>query len=360
MGYETKSGKRGNKLNWNGMTVVVTGGASFIGSHLVERLSELGAGVTVLDDFSSGRMENLRSCKDRIEIRRTNLREYSEARAAIPERALVFQLAAEHGGRAFIDTHPFECWSNITLDQIVFRAAYDRNCRKIVYASSACVYPPGLQDKGKRVWLKEEDAGFYGSRRDADGEYGWAKLIGEAALQSLVRQRGLKAASARIYSAYGPRENETHAVLAWIARAFIRQDPLQIWGDGKQERNFTFVNDIVEGLLRLAERVDDGAPVNLGQDKPIVVDEGARLVCKMFGHSPKFGYDLSKPVGVYTRMADLQKAKALLNWMPGTSFEAGLKPTIDWYIANRDVDFVRENLDRLLFERDVLPDKGLD
>jgi UDP-glucose 4-epimerase len=342
------------------MTVAVTGGASFIGSHLVERLSELGANVTVLDDFSSGRMENLRSCKDRVKIRKVNLREYSKARATIPEKALVFQLAAEHGGRAFIDTHPFECWSNITLDQIVFRGALDRGCKKIVYACSACVYPPGLQEKGKRVWLKEEDAGFYGSQRDSDGEYGWAKLIGEATLQSLVRQRGLKAASARIYSAYGPRENETHAVLAWIARAFIRQDPLQIWGDGKQERNFTFVNDIVEGLLRLAERVDDGTPVNLGQDTPIVVDEGVRLICKMFGHNPKFAYDLSKPVGVYARMADLTRAKGLLNWTPDTSFEMGLKPTIDWYVANRDPEFVRKNLDRLLFERDVVPDKGWD
>jgi len=347
-------------LNWNDVSVVVTGGASFIGSHLVESLLKLGARVTVADDFSSGRLDNLRMCKGRVQVHRVNLREYSEARAVIPDGAVVFHLAAEHGGRAFIDTHPFECWSNITLDQIVFRAAVDRNCKKIIYASSACVYPVDMQEKGKRVWLKEEDAGFYGSRRESDGEYGWAKLIGEATLQSLVKQKGTKAALARIFSAYGPRENETHAVLAWICRAFIHQDPFPIWGDGKQERNFTYVGDIVEGLQLLAERVDDGRPVNLGHDAPVVVDEGARIVCKTMQHKPTFEYDLSKPVGVYARMADLKRAVSLLNWRPTTKFEEGLVPTIRWYVANRDPTFVRTNLDRLLFERDAVPDKGWD
>lgn len=347
-------------MNWSDLSVVVTGGASFIGSHLTDRLVELGARVTVLDDFSSGRLENLRGSKNRVQIRRLNLREYSEARAAIPEGAIVFHLAAEHGGRAFIDTHPFECWSNITLDQIVFRAAVERNCKKIIYASSACVYPIDMQAKGKRVWLREEDAGFYGSRRESDGEYGWAKLIGEATLQSLVKQKGTKAAIARIFSAYGPRENETHAVLAWVGRAFIQQDPFPIWGDGKQERNFTYVGDIVDGLEKLAERVDDGSPVNLGHDVPVVVDEGVRTVCKTMNHKPTFIYDLSKPVGVYARMADLKRDMSLLNWKPTTQFEVGLEPTIKWYTDNRDPAFVRANLDRLLFERDIVPDKGWD
>jgi len=347
-------------VNWNGVRTVVTGGASFIGSHLVEKLVELGARVTVADDFSSGRRDNLRSCKDQVEIHVVNLREYAEARAVVPEGAVVFHLAAEHGGRAFIDTHPFECWSNITLDQIVFRAAVERNSPKIIYASSACVYPVDLQEKGKRIWLKEEDAGFYGSRRESDGEYGWAKLIGEATLQSLVKQKGAKAAIARIYSAYGPRENETHAVLAWVARGFARQDPFPIWGDGRQERNFTYVQDIVEGLVRLAERVDDGSAVNLGHDQAVLVDEGVRLVCKLMDHKPKFIYDQTKPVGVYARMADLKRATEILNWRPATRFEDGLSPTIKWYRSNRDPVFVAENLEKLLWERDAVLDKGWD
>ena len=148
-------------MNWNDLPVVLTGGASFIGSHLADKLVQLGARISILDDFSSGRLENLRGCKNRVQIQEVNLREYGEARAAIPNEAIIFHLAAEHGGRAFIDTHPFECWSNITLDQIVFRAGFDRECRKIIYASSACVYPISLQEKGKRVWLAEENAGFY-------------------------------------------------------------------------------------------------------------------------------------------------------------------------------------------------------
>ena len=347
-------------MNWNNLPAVLTGGASFIGSHLADRLVQLGAEVTILDDFSSGRLENLRACKDRVRVRRVNLREYAEARAALPEGAIVFHLAAEHGGRAFIDTHPFECWSNVTLDQIVFRAAFDRACKKIIYASSACVYPISLQEKGKRIWLEEGEAGFYGGERESDGEYGWAKLIGEATLQSLTRQRGVSTAIARIFSAYGPRENETHAVLAWVARAFAGQDPFPIWGDGKQERNFTYVGDIVEGLIRLAERVDDGTPVNLGHDEAVVVDDGVRLICKMMGHDPRFEYDVSKPVGVYSRMADLKRALKVLDWRPTTSFEEGLSSTIGWYKANRSLAFVQANLEKLLWERDAVPDRGWD
>jgi UDP-glucose 4-epimerase len=217
-----------------------------------------------------------------------------------------------------------------------------------------------LQEKGRKVWLKEEDAGFYGSRRESDGEYGWAKLIGEATLQSLVRQKGTKVAIARIYSAYGPRENETHAVLAWIARAFVRQDPFPIWGDGQQERNFTYVDDIIDGLLRLAERVNDGTPINVGHDEAVVVEEGVRIVCKLMNHNPRFEYDLSKPVGVYARMADLKRAIEVLNWRPKTSFEDGLPPTIKWYTSNREPAFVSEKLEKLLWERDAVPDKGWD
>jgi nucleoside-diphosphate-sugar epimerase len=341
-------------LNWSGVSTVVTGGASFIGSHLVEALVKMEAKVTVCDDFSSGRYENLKACRKKIKIRRVDLREYQLAKKAIPKGSIVFHLAASHGGRAYIDTHPFECWSNIALDQLVFRAAAEQDCRKIVYAGSACVYPVKLQQKGERVWLKEEDADFYHGPRESDGEYGWAKLIGEAAIKSLVNQRKLKAAIARIFSAYGPRENETHAVLAWIARAFIKQNPYEIWGDGKQERNFTYVGDIVEGMLRLAERVDDGTPINLGQDKGIVIDDGVRLICRIMNHHPTFHYDRSKPVGVYTRMADLGSAKKVLNWAPRTSFESGLAPTIDWYMKHRDREFVLQNLDRMLFERDVM------
>jgi UDP-glucose 4-epimerase len=175
----------------------------------------------------------------------------------------------------------------------------------------------------------------------------------------LVKQRGIKGAVARIFSAYGPRENETHAVLAWIARAFARQDPFPIWGDGKQERNFTYVGDIVDGLIRLAERVDDGTAVNLGHDEAIVVNEGVRLVCNAMGHEPKFVYESSKPVGVYTRMADLQRAERVLNWRPTVSFKRGLSTTIEWYKANRDAHFVSENLEKLLWERNALPDMGI-
>lgn len=248
---------------WNGVKVLVTGGASFIGSHLVEELVRKGAKVRVADNLSSGKLINLKEVSSDIEFIEGNLKHWDFALRASRECEVVFHLAAEHGGRGYIATHQANCATNMALDNIVFETAVKNGVEKITFASSACVYPTNIQED--KVILKEDMVSFDKlGGAFADEEYGWAKLMGEMSLKAFHKQYGTKTSSVRIFTAYGPRENETHAVVALVAKAFIKQSPFEIWGDGEQSRNFTYVDDIVNGLILASETIEDGGAVNAG------------------------------------------------------------------------------------------------
>jgi UDP-glucose 4-epimerase len=343
-------------MNWFGKKVLVTGGASFIGSHLVDRLLERGAIVRVADDLSSGRLDNLRDSIAHIEFVRGDLKDRCFADSVTKGMEVVFHLAASHGGRGYIDTHPAECASNMALDGIVFESAFKAGVERICFASSACVYPVNLQGKpkaGNVIYLEEGMADpFAPGKAFADGEYGWAKLMGEMALRAYHKQYGLKCASCRIFTAYGERENESHAIIALIAKAFIQMDPYVIWGTGEQDRNFTYVGDIVEGMMLAVEKIEDGSAVNLGTSEHIKIKEVARKIFKYTGFTPKrILFDTSKPVGVFSRAADLKRARQLLGWEPKIPIDEGLKRTIDWYYSTHDQEEVKKNLARLLMQR---------
>lgn len=345
-------------MNWSGTKVLVTGGASFIGSHLVDALVARGASVRVADDLSSGRLANLDQSIGQVEFMQGDLRERSFADRATAGMQVAFHLAASHGGRGYIDTHPVECATNMILDGTVFNSAWQAGVERIAFASSACVYPTTLQAEqqiaqGGMVYLQEPWADpFVPGAALADGEYGWAKLMGEMALRAYHKQYGMKCVSCRYFTAYGERENETHAVIALIAKAFVGMDPYEIWGTGQQDRNFTYVGDIVEGSIRAVESVEDGSAVNIGTAEHIKVIDAARLIFEITGWSPRdIFFDTTKPVGVFSRAADLTRARALLGWEPDTSFEDGLRRTIDWYYATRDRADVARKLNVLLTER---------
>ncbi len=341
---------------WEDVRVLVTGGASFIGSHLVEALLDARAKVTVADDLSSGTLGNLDETLERITFREGDLRERELAREVVQGQQVVFHLAAAHGGRGFIDTHPADCSSNLVLDGTVFDESWKAGVERVCFASSACVYPVRHQVRpvgGKTVLLREEWADpFSEGCAASDGEYGWAKLMGEMALRAYWKQHGLKSASCRIFTAYGERENETHAVIALIAKAFVRMDPYEIWGDGQQDRNFTYVGDIVEGLIRAAVQIEDASPVNVGTSAHIKIIDVAQMIFGQTGFTPtELFFDTTKPVGVYSRAADLTRARALLGWEPQTSFADGLERTIRWYFQHRDASAVASRMDVILTER---------
>lgn len=338
-------------MNWNSERVLVTGGASFIGSHLVEELVKEGANVRVADDFSSGEMGNLSNVEGKIDVFEGNLKHKGFADEATTDIDTVFHLAADHGGRGYISSYPANCATNMALDNIVFEAASKNGVDRITFASSACTYPTDIQKEKQRL---SEDMISFDERGGAyaDEVYGWAKLMGERSLRSYHEQYGIDAASVRIFTAYGPRENETHAIIALMAKAYAEQDPFRVWGDGEQTRNFTFVRDITRSLRLAAENITDGTAVNAGIREYISINEVIEVIFDRLDWEPdELAYLTDKPVGVRHRAADTTRAKERLGWEPAFSLEEGINETLDWYVNHRNKERVEANLETLLHER---------
>ena len=336
--------------------VLVTGGCSFIGSHLVESLVEQGAQVTVVDDCSSGLSENVDAVRERITFIKGDLRDSIVAHTATRGQEIVFHLANIHGGRGFIETHAGDICQNLLIDGNIFYQAHLNGIERICYISSACAYPTNLQvaDHSQQIrYLSEEMADpFQQNRALADGEYGWGKLIGEMALKAYNKQFGSKGVSCRLFTVYGPRENESHAIIAFISKARLKQDPFEIWGSGRQDRNFTYVSDVVQGILIAAEKIIDCRAVNIGTDEITSVLDAAQTVCEIIGHHPKtFFFDTSKPEGVHARGASTENQKKWLHWQPTVQFKEGIVHTIEWHQMNRSIDWLQNNFGRKLFER---------
>ena len=262
---------------------------------------------------------------------------------------VVFHLAADHGGRGYVERHQVACSTNLVLDGTVFKACRLGGVQKVVFASSGCVYPNHLQaDPGQVLYLSED---MVGPPYDADHLYGWAKLMGEFTLRAYAAETGMKTASCRYFTVYGDRGHENHAVIAMIARAFIRQDPFVVWGTGEQIRNWTHVSDIVEGTIRVAERMDDGTAVNLGTMERTSVIEAVREVLRYTGHQATIELHPEMPTGPLNRVADNGLAKRLLDWEPRVLFFDGLRRTIDWYFGEKDRGHVAAALAGQLTER---------
>jgi nucleoside-diphosphate-sugar epimerase len=322
---------------WQDSNVLVTGGASFIGSHLVDNLVNLGANVTVVDNLSSGRIKNLKDSRDRIKFIKVDL-EYirnADIKSIFKDQEKVFHLAAVHGGRGYIATHPADVSSNFSIDHHVFEACTNSNIERVVFASTACVYPSQLQAEiGSNYKLKEEDSDplKLDEFMSADIEYGWGKLMSEMQMHSFNKQYGLKGCPVRFVTAYGPRENETHAIIALIYKAVEKMDPYEIWGDGQQERDFTYVQDIVEGSILAAEKISDCTPINLGTGKRYKIIEVVEMICKIIGWKPSnFKFESSKPVGALSRALDNSRAREMIGWIPRFTLEEGLRRTVEWY-----------------------------
>lgn len=333
--------------------ILITGGSSFIGSHLTELLLELGADITIIDDLSSGRLTNLKRIAEDIKFIQGDVREESLIKNYTKNTEIVFNLAAMHGGRGYIDSHPVESMNNMVLDHTVFNASCRNGVEKIVHASSACVYPINLQNSEvERNYLKESDANFdEPGKAFSDGEYGWAKLMGELQLKAFHKQFGITAVASRIFTAYGERENETHAAIALIAKAILKLNPYPIWGDGKQTRNFTYVKDTVYGLA-LSGTLENGfETLNIGSNQHNTVMDLCNHIFNVLDWQPdSFDYQLDKPVGVKSRASDNTKINNIFNWEPNTSLRIGVENTVNWYLSTLDREKLK-NIESLLIER---------
>lgn len=338
-------------MNWKGAAVLVTGGASFIGSHLVDALVQLGAWVRVVDNLSSGKRENIveHIRNGRVDMHVGDLFDEHTRQNALRDVSIVFHLAADHGGRGYVDLHQGACSRNLALDGMLFRDALKAQVYKVVYASSGCIYPNYLQgDPQRLVYLSEEQAG---RPYDADGMYGWAKLMGELTLRAYHHDFGMRSACCRYFTVYGERGHENHAVLAMCARAAVKQDPFVVWGNGEQIRNWTHVSDIVAGTLLAAERIEDGSAVNLGTMERVRVLDAVREVIRLADYAPEIELQTDMPTGPMNRVCDNRLARELLGWEPQVRFRDGLRMTYEWYCKTKSADAVRAALETRLTER---------
>ena len=333
---------------WKKLPVLVTGGASFIGSHLVDALVERGAAVHVIDDLSTGKIANIERHlgTGAAHLTQADVREARVMDDVTRGKCVLFHLAARHGGRYVVDHKQVRSSENLAIDSSVFQAALAHRIPKIVFASSACVYPVGLQNGDRsRLPLVETQVG---PPFDPDNLYGHAKLLGELTLARLFDEYEVSSVSLRFFTVYGPRALEDHSVMAMIARAFLRKSPFEVWGDGTQVRSWTYVGDIVRGILMAAELPSGCLSINLGAVEPWSVERLAREVLFVSGHEAPLKFLTEMPTGPRHRIPDIHRAGVELGWKPEVPLREGLLQTVRWYNTVKRPDSLERELGRLL------------
>jgi len=333
-------------MNWSKRKVIVTGGAGFIGSSLVDKLLGFGAEVMVVDkillskeswvwEAKLSRLTEIyhRHGHSHISLAVLDLlKEQDRFQLLAQKYDTVFHLSAVFGGREFVDIHQAECSKILATDHNVISASHEAGVQRVHYASSACVYAPSLNKPG--YLLNEDDILTTGEGwNSSDNLYGFAKLMGEMQLLAYHREYGLETSASRYLTVYGPGElDATHAIAALMEKALSRQDPYEIWGSGNQERGFTYVDDIVKGSILACEKISDGTPVNLGWDKRYKIKDVAMKILELSGFKPKkIFFNLEKPEGPFSRALDIRRARELLGWRPHVDLEEGLTRTMEWH-----------------------------
>ena len=326
-------------MNWSGKQALITGGAGQIGSALVERLVQEGARVRVVDNLWRGSKEYLLdgSGKPIIDLDKDfmdlDLRELENCKKAMNEIDTVFHLADVVAGITFVfDNQPFVYRSNTMINSNIFHTAARSGVEQLVYAGAACAYPHEKQNDPNHPLFKEVD--MYPA--NPESAYGWSKLMGEYECELYSKSKLLNAAILRLHNVYGPNSDlspERSQVIPATIRKAIRypNERFVIWGDGKQNRSFVYVSDVVEALTLAAEKGLSKGPIQIGTDKKTTIEEIADTVIRISGKNNIVKeHDLTKPVGDMGRAADCTLAANILKWQPRVSMEEGLSRTYEW------------------------------
>jgi nucleoside-diphosphate-sugar epimerase len=310
---------------------LVCGGGGFIGHHLARKLKSLGYWVRSVDlkypEFSP---------KDEVDDFVIGDLRDPEVWQKILDREFdeVYQLAADMGGAGFVFTgeNDADIMHNSAL--INLNCLYylkEKNFKgKVFYSSSACIYPEYKQTDPNNPGLKEEDAYPAGP----DSEYGWEKLFSERMYLAFHRNYGINVRIARFHNIFGPegtykggREKAPAALCRKVAEA-PNGGEIEIWGDGEQTRSFLYIDECLEGVLRLMNS-DFLGPVNIGSDEMISINNLAKMIMEIAGKNLQIKH-IPGPLGVRGRNSDNTLIKEKLGWAPSKPLREGIEKTYYW------------------------------
>ena len=312
--------------------VLIVGAGGFIGGHLVKKFLDNGNSVVATDikpkeywfqDFDNA--ENHYS---------TDMKDISNCRKVTQGVDYVFNMACNMGGMGFIENNKAECMLSVLINTNLLIACNENKVQRYFFSSSACAYNTSKQQEVFIEGLKEDDA--YPAYPE-DG-YGWEKLFSERMCRHFKEDFGLEVRIARYHNIYGPhgtyaggREKAPAALCRKVIQAKKdSKDTIDVWGDGEQTRTFLYVDECVEGTLRLFES-DYSEPVNIGSDEQVSINQMIDIISDISGGEKlKKNYQLDKPKGVRGRSSNNDLVKKVLNWSYKMSLKEGLTKTYQW------------------------------
>lgn len=317
------------------MRILITGGAGFIGSHLAERLLEKGDEVYVIDNFSTGRLDNIQHLLSGSKFHLTvgTILNEKTVEPLVQTCDRIFHLAAAVGVRLIIERPVDTIETNILGTEIVLRLA-NKYKKKVLITSTSEVY-----GKGNHVPFKEEDDRTYGPTIKSRWSYATSKAVDEFLALAYFHEKKLPVIIARLFNTIGPRQTGSYGM---VVPSFVQQallgHPITVYGDGEQTRSFTYVDDVVSALLQLMEHPQAvGEVFNVGNSEEISINDLASLVKKMVGgdseivHMP---YDEAFEKGfedMQRRVPDIAKIEKLIGFNPTVSLEESIRRIVEYY-----------------------------
>jgi nucleoside-diphosphate-sugar epimerase len=309
------------------MRYLVTGGAGFIGSNMVDELVRRGHDVVVLDDLSAGKEENLSRVRPKIDFRVGSITDLAEVQSACKGADYVIHLAARTSVPRSVKDPLETNRINIEGTLNVLVAARDAKVRRFVYAASSSAY-------GETPTLPKIET----MHPEPISPYGVSKYVGELYAQVFGRVYGLENASIRYFNVFGPRQDPTSqysGVLARFMLALLQDEQPIVYGDGEQSRDFTYIDNVVDQTLRACEA--DGASglvFNGGTGAHITLNQVLKTIEKITGKKVTARYDPPRNGDIRDSQADISLARKVLGYEPRVLFEEGLRRTWDWYEAS--------------------------
>jgi UDP-glucose 4-epimerase len=302
---------------------LVTGGAGFIGSHLVEELRRRGAAVRVLDNLSTGKRDNLAHIGG-VEFVQGDLADLESCRAAVHGIDVVLHQAAIPSVPKSVKDPITSNRANIDGSLNILVAARDAGVKRVVYAGSSSAY-------GNTATLPKHE----GMAPSPLSPYALQKLVAEQYCQLFTSLYGLETVTIRYFNVFGPRQDPGSpysGVISLFASALGAGRQPVIYGDGEQTRDFTYIANVVDGVLRAATAPNIGGQViNVATGQRISLNELLRVMNGVVGSNIQARYEPARAGDVLDSQADISKARELLGYSPVVSFEEGLRRTIEWY-----------------------------